>query len=134
MPLALIIIAALLILTAIKGNYAAVGAEFNTTFFGQGSQSGFLVWFGSILGLAVLFRVIQAPKAGELFIALLILVYFLQNNSVLTTIENAIQAQGASSSNATSPGGAAVATSASQATPASAASTTANATANLNGS
>lgn len=91
MPLALAALAVLLILTAIKGNYPAVGKQFNTTFFGANGQAGFLLWFGSLLGLAFLFRIVRAPKAGELFIALLLAVYFLQNQGVLTNIENAIQ-------------------------------------------
>lgn len=120
MPLALAIAAILLVLTAIKGNYAAVGAQFNSTFFGSSTTStgpngtstttatqGFLLWFGSILGIAVIFRIIQAPKAGELFIALLILVYFLQNNGILSNIEAAIQgtAAAAAGSSASSSAG-----------------------------
>lgn len=95
MPLALAILGVLVLVTAVKGNYAAVGQEFNTTFFGSGSGSGFLVWFGSVLGIAILFRLIQAPKAGEMFIALLIIVYFLQHDNILSTIETSIQSAGA---------------------------------------
>lgn len=98
MPLFLAIIGILAVITAIKGNASAVGTQFNTTFFGSTSQTGFIVWFGSILGIALIFRIIQAPKAGELFIALLILVYFLDNNGVLGNIETSLQSVNASSS------------------------------------
>lgn len=97
MPLFLAIVAIFVILTAIKGNYQAVGQQAQQTFFGSNGQSGFLVWFGSLLGLALVFRVINAPKAGELFIALLILVYFLQNQGVLATLESTVQSAGAAS-------------------------------------
>ena len=99
MPVFLILIAVLLIVVGIKGNYPALGAQFDQTFFPNGSASGgFFTWFGSIFALAVIFRLIQAPKAGELFIGLLILVYFLQHNNVLTAIENAIGTGAASGS------------------------------------
>ncbi len=104
MPVFLLVIAGLLFVVAIKGNYSALGAQFDQTFFPNGSANGgFFTWFGSIFALAVIFRLIQAPKAGELFIGLLILVYFLQHNNVLTAIENAIgSGQAASGSAATS--------------------------------
>lgn len=90
MPLALGIIAILLIATAFKGNYKAVGAQFQETFFGSGTGTGFLTWAASIIGLSIIFRAIQAPKAGELFLTLIILVYFLTHNTLLTSFSNAI--------------------------------------------
>jgi hypothetical protein len=91
MPLALGIIALLIFVTAVKGNYAAVGAQFNETFItGSGQSPGFGTWAGSIIGLAIIFRAIQAPKAGELFIAIVILVYFLKNNNLLGSISGAL--------------------------------------------
>lgn len=120
MPLALFIAAALLILTAIKGNYAAVGAQFNTTFFsGDGKQSGFIVWFGSILGIAFLFRAIGTPRAGEAFIALLLIVYFIENNGVIGNIESALASVGGgAASTAASPPGPAIGLPASPSSPA----------------
>ena len=102
MPLALIVIAFLLFMTGIKGNYAQVGTQFNQTFLGTNGQQGFFVWFGSILAIAIVFRIIQAPRAGELFIALLMLVYFLKNDGILANIDAAIQGS-ASSSSVTTP-------------------------------
>ena len=95
MPLALVLIALLLFVTAIRGNVAAAGAQFNQTFFGSNGDSGFLKWAGSVIGLAVIFRLIQAPKAGEMFVALVLLVYLLTHSTVLSQIDNAIQGQGA---------------------------------------
>lgn len=95
MPLALAITAILLIVIAVKGNVDTAGKLFNKTFFGQNGKSGFLLWFGSIIGIAAIFRIIQAPRAGELFIALLVIVFFLQHNGILQQIDSALQ--GASS-------------------------------------
>lgn len=91
MPIALIIVAAILFIVGVRGNYQDAGQLLNDTFYGSNGQSGFLGWFGSIVGLAVLFRVIGAPRAGELFIALLLVVFVLQNPGVLAAIESAIQ-------------------------------------------
>lgn len=114
MPLALIIVAALVFLTGIKGNYAAVGAQFDTTFFGgaptgnAAASPGFLAWFGAIFGISILFRVIGAPRAGELFLTLLILVYFIEHDSVLAEIQSAIA--GLATSNSPAPAASASAT------------------------
>ena len=94
MPLALFLAAIMFGIIAVRGNYAEAGNLFNKTFFGAGSGSGFLKWFGSMVAIAVIFRIIQAPKAGELFLTLLLIVYFLQNQGVIQAIEGAIQGQG----------------------------------------
>ena len=107
MPLGLIIIGALLFIIAIRGNYNDAGKLFNTTFFGANGQSGFFTWLGSITGLAIIFRIIGAPKAGELFIALLLIVFFLKNPGILAAIEGAIQTGGgtaAAQATASTPG------------------------------
>lgn len=91
MPLALALIAAMMFIVAVRGNYADAGALYQETFFGAGGKSGFLLWFGSILGIAIIFRLIQAPRAGEMFIILLLLVYFLEHQNVLSAIEQALQ-------------------------------------------
>lgn len=88
MPLALIIVAILLAITGIKGNYQAVGQQFQTTFFtGDQGQAGFASWLGAILGLAIIFRLIQAPGAGKLFISLVLLAFLLNHAGQLQQVE-----------------------------------------------
>lgn len=94
MPLALLVIATLIFVIAIRGNYSDAGQLFNETFWGNSSKQGFGIWFGSIFVLAILFRMIQAPKAGELFIFLVMIVYFISHNDVLTKIDQSIQNTG----------------------------------------
>lgn len=97
MPLALFLAACLFIAVAIKGNYPQAGALFQQTFFStNGGNKGFFVWFASILGIAIIFRIIDAPRAGKAFLALLLVVYFMQNQGVLTSLESAIQTTGSS--------------------------------------
>lgn len=87
MPLALVIIAMLAILTGIKGNYQDVGTAFQQD---VASKGGFIAWAGAIIGIALLFRMIQAPNAGRLFIALVLISFFLQNTTVISEIDAAI--------------------------------------------
>lgn len=85
MPLALVVIAWILIMTGINGNYAALGQQFNNDVLGQGGFFNFLV---GIVGIAVFFRVVDMPNAGRVFIGLVILAYLLQNANVLTSLES----------------------------------------------
>jgi hypothetical protein len=93
MPLALAILSIMLIVVAVRGNVQTAGELANETFFGSNGNSGFLLWFGSIIGIAVIFRLIQAPRAGETFIALLVLVFFLKHNGIIQQIDDALQKQ-----------------------------------------
>ena len=100
MPLALVVLAAFLILTGVKGNYAEVGQQFDTDVAGQGGFFSFLV---GILGIAILFRLIGLPNAGKAFLTLVIVVYLLQNANVLKALQNlgATTAKTSTSSTAT---------------------------------
>jgi hypothetical protein len=92
MPIALIVAAILLAITGIKGNYQAVGTQFQTTFFGGADgQAGFAAWLGAIFGLAIIFRLIQAPGAGKLFISLVLLAFMLNHVQALKGIEGALK-------------------------------------------
>lgn len=93
MPLALVLFASILFIVAVRGNYADAGKLTNETFFGSAGNPGFFSWFASILVIAIIFRVIRAPAAGEIFIALLLLVYFLRHNNALQTLDSVIQSQ-----------------------------------------
>ena len=88
MPLALVVIAVLLALIGIKGNYAEVGAQFESDVMPTGGKGGFLQWMIGITGVAMLFRLIGMPRAGQVFIVLVILAWIMQNKNVLTALQN----------------------------------------------
>jgi hypothetical protein len=90
MPLALLAIAALMIITGLKGNYSAVGNAFNTDVMGANGQGGFLSFMLGIVGIAVFFRIIGMPNAGKVFLVLVILVFIMENQNVLTAVQSAI--------------------------------------------
>jgi hypothetical protein len=98
MPLALLVIGALLIMTGIKGGSApaAVGAAFDQDVMGP---SGFLNFLIGLIGIAVFFRLIDMPNAGRFFLILVLLVFLAQNANVLTALQNVT----ASTSNASNP-------------------------------
>src|SRR5271166_6466535 len=91
MPLALVILAAFLIMTGITGNYAKVGAQFQSDVMGQG---GFISFMEGIIGIAIFFRVIGMPNAGRVFLILVIGVYLLSNQGVLTALQTAVNSTG----------------------------------------
>jgi len=91
MPLALAIIAWVLVMTGIRGNYANVGKQFEADVVGNppatsGSFLGFLV---GIIGIAVFFRLIGAPEAGKVFLGLVLLVFLMQNANVFSALSSA---------------------------------------------
>lgn len=88
MPLAMVALAWLLIMTGINGNFAQVGNQFQTDVMGGGQGGGFLNFIVGIIGIAVFFRIIGMPNAGKVFMGLVLLVFILQNENVLTTLEN----------------------------------------------
>jgi hypothetical protein len=89
MPLALVIIAWVLIMTGIKGNYSQVGQQFQADVIGNGT-GGFLSFMFGIVGIAAFFRILDLPGAGKVFLGLVLLVYLLQNESVLTTLQTVL--------------------------------------------
>lgn len=89
MPLALIALAWLLVMTGINGNYTNVGNAFEQDVMGQGgSGGGFLNFLVGIVGIAVFFRMLGMPNAGRVFLILIIIVFILQNQGVLTALES----------------------------------------------
>lgn len=84
MPLALIVVAWILIMTGIRGDYAALGQSFSTDVMSKG---GFFNFGVGIVGIAAFFRLIGLPNAGRAFLILVIVAYLLQNQNVLTALE-----------------------------------------------
>lgn len=99
MPLALVILAALLIMVGVKGNYAQVGQQFQQDVLGQG---GYFRFVAGLIGIAVFFRLIGMPNAGKVFIILVLAAYLMENSNVLTSLQSAIG--GGSSAGTTSTG------------------------------
>jgi Flp pilus assembly pilin Flp len=83
MPLALIVLATLAFLTAIKGNFVEVGDAFQ-----EDVVDGFLPMGAGLVGLALVFSVIGAPGAGRVFISLVLIAYLLTNSTAIKSIES----------------------------------------------
>ena len=128
MPLLLIVIGSLLIITGVNGQYAALGANFEQDVLGQGQTGGgFLNFMVGLTGLAVVFRLLDMPTAGKIFITLVLIVFIMENQGVLTALENIGQTAAAGpASSATGSSG--VASSAPGLSPSQPAAGTSNAT------
>jgi Flp pilus assembly pilin Flp len=83
MPLALIVLATLAFLTAIKGNFVEVGEAFQKDVI-----KGFLPMGAGLVGLATVFAIIGAPGAGRVFISLVLVSYLLTNSTAIKAIES----------------------------------------------
>lgn len=88
MPLALLAASWLLLMTGINGNYAEVGAQFETDVLNNGQGGGFLAFMAGLVSISVFFRVIGLPNAGRVFLILVLVVFLLQNENVLTALQN----------------------------------------------
>ena len=88
MPLALLIIGALLVMAGITGNFAALGTRFDDDVLGGDGSKSFLQFAVGIAGIAIFFRLLGIPNAGRFFIVLVILVYLMQNSNVLNSLSN----------------------------------------------
>jgi hypothetical protein len=108
MALALIIIGMVLGMAAINGTIAdnpktgapGLGTQINRDLFGQNGQGGFLEWLLAIAVIAAIFKMVDLPGAGKLFVALVIVAYVIKNIDSLVGLPQAIQslhAPGASS-------------------------------------
>jgi hypothetical protein len=78
MPFALLIIGAVLILTAIKGTYSELGTQLRTDFTGSGSHS-FLIWLAAIGAVGALgySPVLRTP--ARMLLALVLLAMIITN-------------------------------------------------------
>ena len=88
MPIFLAAVGFLLVMTAINGQYTAVGNAFEQDVLGGGKGGGFLNFIVGIIGIAAFFRLIAMPNAGKVFIVLVILAYLLKNANLLMALES----------------------------------------------
>jgi hypothetical protein len=86
MPVALLALAIIFVVTAIKGNQGSVAQQFNSDLTGSG---GFFVWVGALLLIAVGGRVLGVPRTGKVLMILIIAVYVISNNGVFSQISKA---------------------------------------------
>jgi hypothetical protein len=92
MPLLFLVIGTILLVVAIRGNYAA--------FFSQlsGDLPGFMVWGAAIIGIGMLGYVPKFQKPANLLLALVFIVLIIKNNGAyanfLAALKQAPPAQG----------------------------------------
>jgi hypothetical protein len=87
MPLAFIIIGALVIVTAYKGTYKQFGSQLATDFTGSGN---FIYWVAAvgIIGMAGYVKAIRAPARA--FLGLVVLAFFISNKGVFAQFTSAL--------------------------------------------
>ncbi len=84
MVVALLVIGIILGLAGINGQLPALGAQVKKDLLAQGGQVGFIEWAGAILGVSIITKNLDMPEAGKLFMALIVIVYLLKNEQVIT--------------------------------------------------
>ncbi|ATS92584.1 hypothetical protein GC1_00016 [Gluconobacter phage GC1] len=86
MPVALLIIGALMVIVALNGNEHKLAAQLKTDFSGSPS---FLTWVGALLILGFIGYIPGMQKPSTLFMTLCILVFVLKNGGVFDKLEEA---------------------------------------------
>jgi hypothetical protein len=79
MPFALLIIGAVLIITAFRGTYADLGAQLKSDFTGSGVTTGFLIWVAAIIAVGALGFAPVLRTPARMLLALIILAMVLTN-------------------------------------------------------
>jgi hypothetical protein len=76
-----------------QGGQTGLGDQLNSDLFGTtGSTTspGLIKWFGAMICLAALFKMLHMPGTGKAFLALIILAYFAKNPGIITQISSQI--------------------------------------------
>ena len=76
-----------------QGGQTGLGDQLNSDLFGTtGSTTspGLIKWFGAMICLAALFKMLHMPGTGKAFLALIILAYFAKNPGIVTQISTQI--------------------------------------------
>lgn len=95
MPLVLLILAAMVIVVGLKGNFSAVAHQLDVDLLGEPSANGtpagasFLLWIGAILFIAVVGKILNIPTASKLFMVLILCVYLVSNAGVFAQFDQA---------------------------------------------
>ncbi len=80
MPIALLIIGALLIVSGAEGKTKALGSHLASDFVGTNGSKGFAVWVLALVAIGAIGYVPRAKPLSDAFLALIIVVIFLDNN------------------------------------------------------
>jgi hypothetical protein len=87
MALLFLIVGALALITAIKGNVADVARQLEKDFVGRDS---FWLWVGFVLLLSILGSALNMREASRMFMILVVVVYLISRNGVFTKFEEAL--------------------------------------------
>jgi hypothetical protein len=92
MPLAFLLIGAVLIITAIRGTHANLGQLLSQDFTGSGAGQGhsFLIWMAAIAGVAALGYIPEMKVPARLLLALVILGLLIANKGVFAQASAAL--------------------------------------------
>lgn len=105
-----------------QGGKTGLGDQLNADLFGSAgsagtaaspgtaSSPGLIKWFGAMIVLAAIFKMLQMPGTGKAFNALVILAYFAKNPSIVSQVSAQISGlasplAGAGGASAVGPGG-----------------------------
>jgi hypothetical protein len=108
MAFAFVLLGILALVTAIRGNQAAVASQVTSDFTGSGSGPGFWVWIAAILIFGLIGRVTGATGAMKLFVGLLIVVYLVSKQGIFGQLSTAFTQTSAPAATQTVETGAAV--------------------------
>jgi hypothetical protein len=84
-----------------QGGKTGLGDQLNADLFGNANSPGVLKWFGAMICLAAIFKMMKMPGTGKAFVALVIIAYFVKNPSIPTQISTQISGLGTGSTGST---------------------------------
>ena len=90
MPIAVLVVGALLLVTVWRGNTTEVFSQIETDVVGSDGQAGFALWAGAILFLAAAGAILNLEKTAKLFIMLVLAVFAIKQNGLFTKAESAL--------------------------------------------
>jgi hypothetical protein len=90
MPFALLIVGALLIITAIRGTYGDLGTQLSSDLVGSGSKS-FLVWIAAIAAVGALGYSTTLRTPSRLLLALIFLGILISNHGFFANLTSAVE-------------------------------------------
>lgn len=90
MPLAFLVIGALLVVVAVRGTYANLGTMLVNDFTGASVGKGFLVWVAAIAAIGALGWIPGLRTPSRLLLAMVILAIFISNSGVFAQAQKAV--------------------------------------------
>lgn len=90
MPLAFLVIGALLVVVAVRGTYANLGTLLVNDFTGASAGKGFLVWVAAIAAIGALGWIPGMKTPSRILLAMVILAIFLSNSGVFAQAQKVV--------------------------------------------